>query len=185
VVHLQEILTDQGRFSRSARVIEPVDKETVIRDAASGLSAEMKAAVRIGVNSSGAETGAVAGARAALLQVITNLLVNAAESIQSAGPNAGQVTITTAPEKVQGQLMAHLRFADNGVGIQAEHIGRLFERGFSTKIRDASATDYIGAPTPFRPLRAYFGRKCRTGTGSVPAYPATAGANGYTTSHRN
>jgi signal transduction histidine kinase len=138
VVHLQEILTDQGRFSRSARVIEPVDMETAIRDAASGLSAEMKATVWIGVDSSGAETGAVAGARAALLQLVTNLLVNAAESIQSAGPNAGQVTITAAPEKVQGQLMVHLRFADNGADIQAEHIGRLFQRGFSTKVRDAS-----------------------------------------------
>jgi sensor histidine kinase regulating citrate/malate metabolism len=32
----------------------------------------------------------------------------------------------------------HLRFADNGADIQAEHIGRLFQRGFSTKVRDAS-----------------------------------------------
>lgn len=172
------------RFSRSARVIESVDMETVIRDAISGLRAEMKAAVRIGVDPSGAETGAVAGARAALQQVVPNLLVNAAESIQSAGSNAGQVTITAAPEKMQSQLMAHLRFTDNGAGIRAEHIGRLFEHGFSTKAGDASG---YGLHWSANTVQALGGRISAesTGTGGVPACPATAGANGYTTSHRN
>ena len=138
VVHVQEILADQERFSRSARVIEPVNMDSVIRDAASGLSAEMKVAMRIDIDPSVVETGAVAGARAALHQMVTNLLVNAAESVQAAGSDAGRVTITAAPEEVQGQLMAHLRFTDNGAGIQAEYIDRLFESGFSTKGRSGS-----------------------------------------------
>ena len=135
---VQEILTDQQRFSRSKRVIEPVDIVAVIRDAEAGLSPELKNALHIEVTPSVIDIGAVAGARAALQQVVANLLINAAESIQSTGAEPGSITVTAELEEFQGQTMAGLRFADNGSGIDADLQEKLFERGFSTKNREGS-----------------------------------------------
>ena len=83
-------------------------------------------------------TGAVVGARAALQQVATNLLVNAAESILSIDIDTGRVIVTAAQEEVQDRLMAHLQIEDNGAGIQPENLEQLFKRGFSTKDRNGS-----------------------------------------------
>jgi sensor domain CHASE-containing protein len=138
VVHVQDILADQERFSRSARVMESVDMASVIGDAAAGLSPEMKSAIQIEITPSVAETGAVVGSRAALQQVATNMLVNAAESILSTDAGQGKVTVMAAQEEVQGQPATHLQIEDDGAGIQAENLERLFERGFSTKDRNGS-----------------------------------------------
>jgi signal transduction histidine kinase len=135
---VQEILADQERFSRSARVMESVNMATVIDDAAAELSPEMKSAMQIEITPSVAEIGAVVGTRAALQQVATNLLVNAAESILSTDSGKGKVTVVATQEEMQGQLATHLQIEDNGAGIQPEHLDRLFERGFSTKDRNGS-----------------------------------------------
>jgi signal transduction histidine kinase len=138
LVHVQEILADQEQFSRSARVMESVDMAAVMDDAAAGLSPEMKSAVQIEITPSVTETGAVVGTRAALQQVATNLLVNAAESILLTDSGKGKVTVMATQEEVQGQPATHLQVEDNGAGIQPEHLERLFERGFSTKDRNGS-----------------------------------------------
>ena len=138
VVHVQEILADQERFSRSARVMEPVDMAAVIGEAAAGLSPEMRSAMEIEITPSVTETGTVAGTRAALQQVATNLLVNAAESILSTDAGKGKVTVKAAQEEADGQLATHLQIEDNGAGIQPENLERLFERGFTTKNRNGS-----------------------------------------------
>jgi two-component system NtrC family sensor kinase len=138
VVHVQEILADQERFSRSARVMESVDMAAVIDDAAAGLSPEMKSAMQIEITPSVTETGAVVGTRAALQQVATNLLVNAAESILLTDSGQGKVTVKAAQEELEGQPATHLQIEDNGAGIQPENLERLFERGFSTKDRNGS-----------------------------------------------
>jgi sensor domain CHASE-containing protein len=138
VVHVQEILADQERFSRSARVMESVDMAAVMGDAAAGLSPEMKSAMQIEITPSITETGAVVGTRAALQQVATNLLVNAAESILLTDSGKGKVTVKATQEELQGQPATHLQIEDNGAGIQPENLERLFERGFSTKDRNGS-----------------------------------------------
>jgi signal transduction histidine kinase len=138
VVHVQEILADQERFSRSARVMESVDMAAVIEDAAAELSPEMKSAMQIEITPSVAETGPVVGSRAALQQIATNLLVNAAESILATDAAKGKVTVKATQEELQGQPATHLQIEDDGAGIQPENLERVFERGFSTKDRNGS-----------------------------------------------
>jgi sensor domain CHASE-containing protein len=138
LVHVQEILADQEKFSRSARVMETVDMAVVINNAAAGLSPEIKSAMDIDITSSVTENGAVVGSRAALQQVVINILVNAAESILLIDSGKGKATVQAAQEEVEGQPMVHLQFEDNGAVIQPEHLKRLFERGFSTKHQNGS-----------------------------------------------
>ncbi len=138
VGQVQEILADQQRFSHSARLIEPVDMAELIQEAASALRPDFKTALQLEITPGVMDIGPVAGSRAVLHQVVTNLLINAAESIQAAGIGSGYVTVTAGSEVLQGKKMVGFCFADNGCGINPEHLGRLFERGFSTKNREGS-----------------------------------------------
>ena len=138
VGHVQEILADQQRFSRSARIIEPVDMAPLILDVAAGLTPDFKTALHLEISPSVTEIGLVAGSRAALQQVVANLMINSAESILSAGAAAGSLIVTAQYEQFHGRKMVGLSFVDNGDGIDPEHINQLFERGFSTKHREGS-----------------------------------------------
>lgn len=135
---VQEILVDQQRYSRSARVIEPVDMVTIIKDVEAGLSPDIKDTIQIEIAPDVAEISTVSGSRAALQQIVTNLLINAAESIQAAATVPGHITVTAERQELQGQPMVGFHFTDNGAGIDPDHLGRLFEQGFSTKNREGS-----------------------------------------------
>ena len=62
-------------------------------------------------------------------QVVSNLAVNAADAM----PKGGRLTLTTALDPAAGRVV--VRFADTGVGIPPENLGRLFEPFFTTKDR--------------------------------------------------
>lgn len=60
-----------------------------------------------------------------LNQVFMNLLMNAAQAIEGKG------TITIRTSRVDDEVL--LEFQDTGRGIQPEHLGRIFDPGFTTK----------------------------------------------------
>lgn len=135
---VQEILVDQERASRSERVIESLNVERLISASVSGLSTDMQSCLRLVMDASVADSGSVSGSQAALKQVVTNVLVNAAEAIEASGSDLANLAITAELEEVEGQNMMHLRFVDNGVGITTDNLEQLFIRGFSTKQREGS-----------------------------------------------
>ena len=72
----------------------------------------------------------VLGSAGQLLQVMLNLIQNAADAC--AGRPEGRLRITLEPpERPGGKL--RLRFADNGPGIAPEHVARVFDPFFTTK----------------------------------------------------
>jgi C4-dicarboxylate-specific signal transduction histidine kinase len=133
--HVQQILTDQERFSRASRILEPVAVGDLVHEATTMLTPQMLAVMTVEVDPSVHRVGEVFATRVALKQVVTNLLVNAAESILDSGVSGGRLLVCAASEQSDGRSMAHLRFEDNGGGIPAENLTHLFERGFSTKGR--------------------------------------------------
>lgn len=163
VGQVEEILTDQQRFSRSARIVEPVDMVAVIGEAEAGLVPEMKELLGIKIKGSVAECGAAVGARAAILQVVANLLINAAESIQLTDTRPGCVTVSAEKKVVQGKPMVEFYFEDNGAGIDPKHQEAMFERGFSTKPREGSG---YGLHWSANTLQALGGRLSATSNGT-------------------
>uniref|UniRef100_UPI0035B2F5C4 sensor histidine kinase n=1 Tax=Ideonella dechloratans TaxID=36863 RepID=UPI0035B2F5C4 len=72
----------------------------------------------------------VLGSAGQLLQVMLNLIQNAADAC--AGRPEGRLQITLEPpERPGGRL--RLRFADNGPGVAPEHVARVFDPFFTTK----------------------------------------------------
>ena len=136
VEHVQQILMDQEQFSRAARLLEPVDIKSLVTEAIQMLSPKMKSAMTVDIHPDVSQLGAVLGSRIALLQVVINLLINAAESIAENASDGGQLVVSGAcAQEVDGRHMVHLRFEDNGAGISEENLNQIFERGFSTKGR--------------------------------------------------
>ncbi|MDQ5908676.1 MAG: two-component system, NtrC family, sensor kinase [Pseudomonadota bacterium] len=133
--YIRQILADQNRYSQADRVLESVDMAEVVRDAAQKLAPAMQEAMAVVVDPSVNAVGTVTASRAALQQIVSNLLVNAAESIIASGVSAGKIVVGASRERLEYRPVAHLRFEDNGGGISPEHLEHIFEPGFSTKGR--------------------------------------------------
>ena len=71
----------------------------------------------------------VAADPVALDQIVHNLLMNALQALEAAGPAARRLTLTVSQTDGHGEL----RVADSGPGVPAEVLPRLFEPFFSTR----------------------------------------------------
>ena len=134
---LQEILGAQARFSRAGQVLETVTLSQIIDRAVALVATEKLARLDLTIEPSVAALGALRLARIALQQVFQNLFVNAAE----AAPPGRRVSIRidAAEEGLPAAPRLHLVVSDNGSGIAAETLSRLFEKGFSTKSTDTNS----------------------------------------------
>ncbi len=134
---VEMILADQQRFSRAERTIESLVLHRLIHETAQLLPEELRNIMRIEIDEGVTKIGRVNVTRIALQQVITNLFINAAESIGESGQHRGngQIRVYTVAADADHQDLAHICFEDNGMGIPAEQLPHLFERGFSTKAR--------------------------------------------------
>jgi sensor domain CHASE-containing protein len=137
VDHVQMILADQQRFSRAERVAEPIVLHRLVDETLRLLPEGLQKFVTVEVDPGLAQLGRVRAARVALQQVISNLLINAAESVRESGQKAdtGRIRIRAVRDAADALARVHLCVEDNGVGIAPERQTRLFERGYSTKAR--------------------------------------------------
>ncbi len=135
IEHVQQILTEQSRYSRVGGVAERVDLERVVREAADGLSPELRAVIAVSIDPSVRELGPSSGPRVTIQQIVGNVVLNAAESVRSHRSAGGRVTVRAVREATGEFALAHLTFEDDGAGIAAADLARIFERRFSTKQR--------------------------------------------------
>jgi len=134
--HVQQILADQQRYSRAQRVISSLDMSSLMEKTIQLLGEEHQRGIVVERDKNISKIGKVQASQIALQQILNNLLINAAESIHSSSNrNNGLISIRAAEEIVEGVPMAHLHIEDNGNGISAEALAKIFERGFSTKSR--------------------------------------------------
>ena len=78
-------------------------------------------------------------ARTTLQQVFQNLIQNAAEAMRDAGRTHGNLYVSGGMVAGPDGDRLQLRFTDDGTGVAPENLPRIFERGFSTKSRDANS----------------------------------------------
>jgi two-component system, NtrC family, sensor kinase len=136
VDHVQMILADQHNFSRNQRLTSPLELSSLVTKTVNLLSEELRKNISLELDGSLNKVGKVQASQIALQQVLSNLLINAAESIHSTGNRmAGRISIRASEELMDNIPMVHLCIEDNGQGIPGEKITKIFERGFSTKSR--------------------------------------------------
>ncbi len=76
------------------------------------------------------DTPLVAAEKHRVLQILVNLVNNAKQACD--GSDRGKSTLTIRTTRDNGQV--HIAVTDNGTGIAAENLGRIFVRGFTTKL---------------------------------------------------
>jgi len=130
---IQRTLMQQLRSSQSDPAIESVQLTELIDRSIEMVPPVVRRSLSVVLEESVRAVGALPVPRITLQQVFQNLIQNAAESVRQAGREHGTLRISCAV--VPGAEGPHLllRFTDDGVGIAAEHLPRLFEKGFSTK----------------------------------------------------
>lgn len=84
------------------------------------------------------EIGTIKSHRSVLVLVFMNLFYNAGEAIALSGQKTGLIKLTARSEKEKDKPILHFELSDNGTGISAEDLPKIFKRGFSTKDKKIS-----------------------------------------------
>jgi sensor domain CHASE-containing protein len=129
---VEGILTDQEKFTQVAPVAENLVIDEVVEEAAQVIPMESTTAIDVEVDKELAEYR-VCAHRIGLLQVLSNLILNAYESIERAKRGEGRISLTARNTVVDDTDMVQLTVRDNGTGFEEEVRNRVFQRGFTSK----------------------------------------------------
>jgi len=131
IQHIAEIITVEQRYHRPGQLTEPADLNQVVRESFSLLQDSLQRR-GIQVEQELAELPLVNLDRSQAIQVVFNLLKNAAEALEKNPEGERRIRVQTriAPDAA-GEL--EITVADNGSGIRPEDLSRLFQFGFTTK----------------------------------------------------
>jgi signal transduction histidine kinase len=130
---VQAALTDQTRSSRGGTVIEPVNLVSLVGQSLEIVPDNAREEIQLVLDPSLEATGTVRVARTVLRLVLQNLVINAAEATRAAGTARGAVRLSAELAAVGEGSELSIRCQDQGIGIDAADLARVFERGFSTK----------------------------------------------------
>lgn len=128
--HARAIVSAQQEMAKNRMsVVEKVAVDAVLTEAWT------TAAAACGIDGIDARTeclidGPIEVDRHTLLQILVNLLINATQSVRAVEERRGEVTLVATPV---GGGRCRLAVRDNGVGIAAEDLGKLFTHGYTTK----------------------------------------------------
>jgi signal transduction histidine kinase len=73
-----------------------------------------------------------------LLQVLSNLILNAHESIQRAETADGRISLSASDTVLNDSKMVQLTVRDNGCGFEEDVRNRIFQRGFTSKSKGST-----------------------------------------------
>ena len=135
-VIVQTSLNELMRSTRNDAVIESVRLPDLVSQSLEIVPDACRQRLTVETDESLRRVGAVQLGRTVLRLVLQNLIINAADSVRDAGRDKGVFRVAAEIVSDAGSEHLHLRCEDDGVGIAAGNLDRVFDRGFSTKSRD-------------------------------------------------
>lgn len=128
-----DILRDQEKLTHASPIIEKVNLGELVREASGVVPANGDCAVDAQLAEE-LDDYAVRAHRVGFLQVLSNVLLNAYESIDRSGNGSGRIRVgadTTSDNEVQ------VFISDTGSGISADLVDHIFDRGYTSKTEGA------------------------------------------------
>jgi PAS domain S-box-containing protein len=127
VEHIKKIVAMQQDYAKGADIAESVDLAELVRAAARVTAEPDDTAISIACESTGVAPLVVDKHK--VLQVLVNLLSNARQACADSGSRDGRIVVQT----VQDNGWVRISVIDNGVGIPAANLTRIFNHGFTTR----------------------------------------------------
>jgi len=129
IQHIKEIVAMQQSYAKVAGMSEDLQVSELVEDA---LRLHSRGLSRDGVElqRNYATVPPVRVDKHKVLQILLNLLANARQALNTARRADKLLTLGIA---LNGNNRVKVTIADNGVGIQPDHLTRIFQHGFTTK----------------------------------------------------
>ena len=130
---VQTALAEQMRATRHEHVIEPVRLTELVAQSLEIVPDVCRQRLQVDTDETLRRLGVVRVARTVLRLILQNLIINAADAIRDAGKDKGTLHLSAEIVHEADRQRLHLQCKDDGVGIPAQNLERIFEMGFSTK----------------------------------------------------
>jgi signal transduction histidine kinase len=136
---VQTALVELMNSARNTHVVEPVRlPELVAQTLEIVPDACRQRLLVVDSDESLRRVGVVQVARTVLRLILQNLIINAADAVRDAGRDKGVLRFAAEIIGDADNSELHLQCKDDGVGIAADNLQRVFDKGFSTKSRDTN-----------------------------------------------
>jgi signal transduction histidine kinase len=126
--HIKETVTMQQTYARRCGVVEDVAVVDMVEDAIR-MNASALTRHKVDLERDFADTPTITVDRHKVLQILVNVLRNAKYACDESGREHKLITVRI--EEILDEV--HISIRDNGVGIAAEIMPRLFNHGFTTR----------------------------------------------------
>jgi two-component system NtrC family sensor kinase len=135
---IQTALTELMRSTRNAHVVETVRLPDLVAQTLEIVPDACRLRLVVNTDESLRKVGAVQVARTVLRLILQNLIINAADAVRDAGRDKGMLQFAAEIVGDADSEQLHLHCKDDGIGIAADNLQRVFDKGFSTKSRDTN-----------------------------------------------
>jgi sensor domain CHASE-containing protein/HAMP domain-containing protein len=135
---IQTALSELMRSTRNAHVVETVRLPDLVAQTLEIVPDACRRRLVVDTDESLRKVGAVQVARTVLRLILQNLIINAADAVRDAGRDKGMLQFAAEIVGDADSEQLHLHCKDDGIGIAADNLQRVFDKGFSTKSRDTN-----------------------------------------------
>jgi two-component system, NtrC family, sensor kinase len=135
---VQTALTELMRSTRNSHVVESVRLPDLVAQTLEIVPDTCRQRLVVNTDESLRRVGAVQVARTVLRLILQNLIINAADAVRDAGRDKGVLNFAAEIIREADNEQLHLHCKDDGVGIAADNLQRVFDKGFSTKSRETN-----------------------------------------------
>jgi two-component system NtrC family sensor kinase len=135
---VQTALSELMRSTRNAHVVESVRLPDLVAQTLEIVPDICRQRLIVDSDESLRKVGTVQVARTVLRLILQNLVINAADAVRDAGRDKGVLHFAAEIISDADSDQLHLHCKDDGVGIAADNLPRVFDKGFSTKSRETN-----------------------------------------------
>ena len=135
---VQTAFSELMRSTRNAHVVETVRLPDLVAQTLEIVPDACRLRLVVDTDESLRKVGAVQVARTVLRLILQNLIINAADAVRDAGRDRGMLQFAAEIVGEAHSEQLHLHCKDDGIGIAADNLQRVFDKGFSTKSRDTN-----------------------------------------------
>jgi signal transduction histidine kinase len=128
ILHIKEIVAMQQNYARTSSVVESLKVTDLVEDAIRLNNCAMSHQ-QVNLNRDFAEVPPILTEKHKILQILVNLIRNAKYACDDSGSNDRQITLRVT----NGNERISISVIDNGIGIPAENLTRIFRQGFTTR----------------------------------------------------